>query len=263
MITDEEIGKKYSFAKIQLKSAFIKHLMKLIGSGWILGVDHKYRQVYDAIEPKIPWVFVRRVKEIKCNRHNGVLFGCYEIIPRYCMDCYKVVIRPRTVVELFKLHEVMLNRFPHWIKCKCGVEERSYVNAKYGGYCYTKGLEEGQRTYEEVRKQVSEHISPDVKVVLKRACTEFKEMYGPSDEWDNIKTTKTTNFPREMWDLVEEWVDEKFVFVDANPSQPDEIKWGVMEHWIDFAYAIGDETYKVLTEGKDIKVKDSTYHREV
>ena len=264
MITDKEIVGKYSFKKIQERSFIIKHLMMLLGRGtnWICGIDHKYRQVYNLIEPAVPWVYVRRVENIRCSRHNGILFEQFQIIPRYCMECYKVVIRPRTIVELFKLHEVMLSKFPEWIRCKCGVEERAYVNARYGGYCYTQGLEEGQKTYEEVREQINEHISPDVPVVLKRACTEFKEMYGPSKEWDKIEKTKTTEIPREHWDFVEAWVDEKFEFVKGNPPQPDEIKWAVMEHWMDFAYASGDPTYKIMTEGEDKHVKDTTYHKE-
>jgi len=262
VITDEEIGRKYDFEQMQIKASFIRNASKVLGNGWLYDSDiKKIKQVYNGFEWKVPWVYIKRVPDINCNRHSGILFGCFEIVPRYCMNCYKVVIRPRTIVELFKLHDTMRDFFPEWIKGKCGVEERGYVNARYGGYCYTQGLEEGQKTYEEVRKQVSEHISPDVPVMLKRACTEYKEMYGESDKWDEIKETKTTGYPREMWDMVEDWVDETFIFQDGNPPQPDSIKWGVMEHWMDFAYASGDASYRIFTKGKNKYVNDSTYER--
>jgi len=263
MISDELIVKKYSVKDIAFKASLIKNLAPLLQGGWVYGFDGKIKQVIDGMQVGAPWVYVRRVEDIKCQRHHGVLFSCYKIIPQYCMNCYKVVIRPRTVVELFKLHETMRYHFPDWIKCKCGTEDRPYVNAQYGGYCYTQGLEEGQKAYEEVRRLVDEHISPDVPIVLKRACTEYKEMYGPAANWDEIKEAQGTKYPRKIWDAIEEWVDEKFVFPESNPSQPDDLAWGVMEHWIEFAYAIGDKSYKLLNDGEDIHPIDSTFHREV
>ena len=41
-----------------------------------------------------------------CKRHLSV-FDEFNIIPKYCFNCYKVLIEPRTVVELFKLMMVI------------------------------------------------------------------------------------------------------------------------------------------------------------
>ena len=37
-----------------------------------------------------------------CKRDMAV-FQRFKAIPRYCFDCYKISIEPRTVIELFKL----------------------------------------------------------------------------------------------------------------------------------------------------------------
>ena len=32
-----------------------------------------------------------------------IIFNDYDVIPKYCFDCYKVLITVRSVLELFKL----------------------------------------------------------------------------------------------------------------------------------------------------------------
>src|SRR5574340_1785155 len=78
-----------------------------------------------------------------CARHKEV-FKRFKVIPEYCFDCYKVLIEPRTVVELFKL--LMLFEklaLPLHNTRKCMVEARPDCSGAYKGFVYCRGIEEG------------------------------------------------------------------------------------------------------------------------
>ncbi|MCK4708647.1 MAG: hypothetical protein KAU21_08525, partial [Gammaproteobacteria bacterium] len=79
-----------------------------------------------------------------CARHMSV-FNKFNIIPKYCFACYKVLIEPRTVVELFKLMVVLEKiKLPNDNTRKCIVETREQVSGAYKGFIYCRGIEEGE-----------------------------------------------------------------------------------------------------------------------
>mgnify|MGYP001813469556 CR=1 FL=1 len=79
-----------------------------------------------------------------CERHLSV-FGQFNVIPRYCFDCYKVLIKPRTVMELFKLMMVLAKlELPNDNTRKCIVEIREQVSGTYEGNVYCRGGRRGQ-----------------------------------------------------------------------------------------------------------------------
>jgi hypothetical protein len=226
----EELSKiTKTYCLDQLQYDLIGALMRPGSAEFLLHEDGKLRPAFKVVDPKTPWIFVRPRPFNQCQIWHHILFERLGVFPPQCLDCYKVVVKPRNFKEtimLLELQTMYSERF-----CKVGFEERMYTFGSWGGYFYCRGLEEGQEVYEEVRKMVSEFISPDVDVYLKRGCTEFEMKFGPSDKWE---------VPPEsiIWqDLVDRFVDHpKF------QGQPGLLRQAVLVRWATEAYKMGDKT---------------------
>jgi hypothetical protein len=120
-------------------------------------------------------------------RARMVAFNTYNIIPEYCFGCYKVVIEPRNVVELFKLMALIDEiSLPNDNTRKCLVEVRPIIDGYYKGFVYCQDLSEGRDLLERMKMEVAEGISEGVTVALKRGCTEYRVAYpeyGAFDLW--------------------------------------------------------------------------------
>lgn len=182
-----------------------------------------------------------------CERHLFV-FKTFNIIPKYCFDCYKVSIEPRTVLELFKLMMVFDEPFlPNDNSRKLMVEVRKQISGAYKGLIYCRGTEEGMEILELTRSQVSRKISKDVPVTLKRGCSEYPLAYP--------EYSQGTMEYNEQWRKYEELADKEFVFkippADFSYNHPtfttDEVR--VMLAWLVYAKTIGDLTYQKIYDG--------------
>lgn len=216
-----------------------------------------------------PWVHVSQKSENRCDVWHHMIFNCFNVLPSKCMDCYKVVVAPRTLTELFKLLDVQKSHYTGGA-CKCGIEQREYTHKLYGGYFYNRGLEEGKQSYKMVRMLVDEHISPNVPVSLKRACTEFELRFGPSDKWEETirngffvqpitgETIKVTDIQeRDHWEaMIDAHVD-----IGLKPSGQNHISQiHIMQEWIKFAWRHGDPTTKDHNGGDPLYTPSVTYH---
>jgi len=184
-----------------------------------------------------PWIFIGpRARRKHCQIWNAIYCGKFGIIPRVCrFYCWKTVIKPRNVLELFKLVDVLtlLN-----LPSKCGADRRNYTYGAWAGFVYADSLEEGKEYYRQVRKAVDKAISPEVEVILKRGCTEM-EMLKPSNQWDN--------WPEEERQL--EWqLDDLFCLNEINFSQSQWLINDIKEGWILRAIEIGDPTARQALE---------------
>jgi len=179
-----------------------------------------------------PWDFVNNDKKrgMWCRRAQE-LAEMYNMIPPFCINCWKIVVKPRKHSELILLRNIqreMAENDPDcW--CKCGIELRNYVPGLYGGYFYTDSKEMGINRYKQVRENVPEHIP----VILKRYCTEFEMRCG-----DSIDTEKRQ--PEDVEEL------QKFYFAHIDEplimqAQPKLIKLEVYQGWIDWGWKFGSE----------------------
>ena len=201
-------------------------------------------EIYDtAMAWNTPWHHVRLGERANCHFWNTIMFQNIfkrlpysllqnrKFIPSGCVDCFKVVVRPKTLKQLFALVELQkqLN-----IDCKCGIEQREHVFGLYGGYFYGRGLKEGLENYKTVRKAVDEDpiLGSDTKVILKRGCTEMEHEVGPSDKWEI--------YPEQI--EVERLLYVKFNTDRIIYNQPSHSVDYVHGKWIRFAYQWGDET---------------------
>ena len=248
---------KASFYDWMTAHDILEHLRPLWeGGGFSLREDGKLvGNPKSAIEG--PWHYIKHHWEFDCFTWHQVIFEHIsqrliigqKFVPSKCQECFKVVVRPRTLKELFALEKLQITMDR---PCKCGIEVRDTVHGLYGGYFYNKGLDEGLIRYQEVRKAVNgdKYLTPSVPVILKRGCTEFELACGPSDQW------QTT--PEQL--KIEAMVNQFLVKDDVLRKQPDHVLWHLHRKWIEFAYAHGDSTYAEFTDGKPLFMPPVTYH---
>jgi len=257
------ISTKRDRANLYLKLDRINLIKKLApllrpGGGYHCRIeDGKFVPNSVAMANDAPWVYVKSASDLRCDIFHAVLFNVCELIPSRCRECWKVVVRPRTLRELFDLYELQITM---GVPCKCGMEKRLTTTSLYGGYFYCKGKEQGLERYKEVRELVSKHLSPDTGVVLKRYCTEYEigpKGQGPSNELPDLTED-------ELW--FEKYVIDHFPSVGFGTPQPDHITAQVMQDWIHYAYryhkATGDETYLEFTGGSPLFKSTIFYHEE-
>jgi hypothetical protein len=182
-----------------------------------------------------------------CERHMSV-FDMFNIIPKYCFNCYKVLIEPRTVVELFKLMVVFEKlELPNDNTRKCIVECREQVSGTYRGFIYCKGIEEGNEILKMVQKVISEEISKKIPVTLKRGCSEYALAYP---EYARIGQGTVAMEYKEEWQECEDLADKK---LPVNTQPPVSNTYNrpaytlqdaqVMLAWLKYAATIGDLSY--------------------
>lgn len=176
-----------------------------------------------------PWVHIRQAQGKDCGLWHQVWFNHYGFIPFGCQSCWKVVVRPRTLKEMFELYELM--KFLD-LPSKLGIERRFSVPALFGAYFYNNSYEDGQQCYKFVREAVSQALSPDVKVILKRGCTEMEHAFGDSTKW--MVSEEQAGLEKRLSDL--------FLPMTDQYNQPDAYNEHVMAGWIKFAFAGGDPT---------------------
>ena len=195
-----------------------------------------------------PWLHQTHAENLNCNLWHFFMFNHYQwFVPSQCQECWKVVVGPRSLSELWKLKDL---QWKLGIPSKAGIEVREYTAKLYGGYFYNKGLYNGRKCYKAVREAVNDAISPDVPVLLKRACTEFEMAFPKSSTW------QITDEQMEVEELLNDRVEES-----GNPSgQPDIIRTHIKRIWIHWAYSVADPTYKEFTDGKPLHPPYETYH---
>ncbi len=212
---------------------------------------HIYTRNPTGINVISPWVLENPGPE-PCIWCGKVLMELFGLLPSPALDCYKIVVRPRTVIELMALQKLQAKGK---LSGKCGYESRPEVGANYGGYFYTRSLEEGQKVKEIVRGIVSDAIDPEVPVFLKRGCTELERPipkgYGPSDKWQLQPGQEV--FEKKL----ESIFDDSFRKTGA--TQPEDLKREIIESWLYFAHDRADFSYLEFTNGKYLYPQFVTY----
>lgn len=208
----------------------------------------------------VPWLYVNFKESYNTSKDGEELCDTYHeyftkklgFIHSHCHECYKVVVQPRTIKELYQLYKVMQDlKFPS----KCGIEIRSYVPRLYGGYFYNRGLNQGKDRYSIIKTVVHSRISPEIEVILKRGCSEFEMQFGRSDKWRILDG--------------QEKIEEKFnnLYIQENAGAieyPSHFKANTKIMWLYFAANAKppDMTYLEFTDGEPLtpQVKYVTYH---
>jgi hypothetical protein len=257
-------GAKMQSTPIDVEPSYLEKLMQFnffdVFQG-ILGVTHYVVPGTDKVEtihklvnmPRDTWVHIRHLKENACE-YFWLLEKHLKFVPRHCMNCWKVVVKPQTLEQLFKLEKWMwtLNK-----PSKCGVEDRDYVPQLYGAYFYNRGREAGDDCFEAVRGILAkdELLRPLVDeghIILKRFCSEFEIRVGNSSEYVRP-------------DYADKWEDicEYHFGKQENlgiPATEDTIKYCHLR-WIQFAYDRRDMTALKYNNGHHLYTQPFAYRR--
>jgi len=199
------------------------------------------------------WHYVNNPPDASCEWLHDIC-SLFNFIPTRCLGCWKVVVRPNTLQQLFSLQGLMLEMVAQdpTCYCKCGTEARPYVFGNYGGYFYQTSKEAMQERYLQVRDLVHEKIHPTVKVIPKRYCSEYEKDFGPSDKYEQPEYA--AHWEKEIADGCH--------IVPFEEIQPDLAIRKVMREWIKFAWSIGDPTVYLYTEGAALIAPPVTYYPE-
>lgn len=206
------------------------------------------------------WHHVAHLEELDCHLWHRIMFDIMGFLPTKCLACFKVVVKPRTLRQLFSLLDLQLS---FGLPSKCGTEDRPEVFGNYGGYFYNRGLDAGLVCYRKVRDAVA--ADPDLRsllddrdvngvptrVILKRACTEFERRFGRSDKWGN---------PSDDQAELERRIEDAFYRDYPKVLQSRDVVEHVHEGWIRFAWDRGDETAKDYNGGLPLYPPYVTYH---
>ena len=201
--------------------------------------------------------FWEGVSRAGCAQYTA-LFSDFDVIPEYCFDCYKIVIAPRNVIELFKLLLIFERiELPHNNSRKCMIDQRKYSSAIYKGFVYCRGLEEANNLCKVMQEAVADGISADVPIKLQRGCSEYAQKYP---EYALNPDAKNTFHYRKNWKFYEDFVDKHYVFsgnvdcLDEDGKATDPMREiPAFQFWLSHAAAIGDTSYLILTKGKIIE----------
>jgi hypothetical protein len=237
--------------RLGLGDQFAAKCQMLVANGTCIPVPEGRLEMNVQPGMNSPWVFLTTATQRSCTLWNGLYFKEFGHIPKYCRErCWKNVIKPRTVYELFQLYTTLKSLD---LPSKCGVDKRDYTCGAYAGFNYNDTIEEGREAYKILREAVSDNIHPDVPVFLKKGCTEF-ELVKPSNEW-----LPMTEQEREM----ERQLDDTFKWTSHDYKQPNWQINHIKRSWLKEAYRIADMTYKdVIQQDLDFGPITITYHEE-
>jgi hypothetical protein len=194
---------------------------------------------YRNIMSTTPWCHQKGIPQKHCSLDHDIMFNRFKIITPRCLQCWKVVVTPRTFDELMKLKamEAYMD-----VPSKCGIEMRDYTPKFYGGYFYNNSFEEGRACLEEVKKNTKEFIGPEVadEVILKRGCTEYEMVVGPSPYWH------ITEEQEGLYEIAQSLID-----VPRGAHVQDILQQRMVQiKWFLWAHMNGDMSYKEYNGGK-------------
>ena len=210
-------------------------------------VSPMHAQIFSGITPKM---WKQQNYAAACARHK-LVFNTYNVIPRYCFDCYKISIQPRNVMELFKLVILFKTiKLPDNNTRKCFLRPRKEVAEHYTGLIYFQGLNEARESLNYIKSALAAEISPDIRIFVKRGCTEFARAYPAYAELNENRESYTKE-----WEEIEAEFDKNRLAENLQPIQINAFPSGVitrhdfmvMRTWLSYAKTIGDNSYRRVT----------------
>ncbi|CAK0752119.1 hypothetical protein CCP3SC1_2030004 [Gammaproteobacteria bacterium] len=124
-----------------------------------------------------------------------------------------------------------------------------YSQNLYGAFFYCEGLDQAREIYQQLRTAVDSHpvLGAEVSIRIKRGCSPFEVHCGPSNCW---------TFQEGLVEL-EEYLLPKFLLPEQKKEDND---FAILMHWIEIAYAIGDNTYLEFTRGRRVYPETVSYN---
>ena len=218
-------------------SNFVKETNKIIGKNFA-DLDYNETQIY------------RRNEDfLNCKRHKKV-FDTYDVIPKFCFNCYKVQIEPENLVDLIKLYIIFDNiSLPKNNIRKCMIEKRANMSGKYKGLIYCSSIEESKLIEKKLNVILKNNLNKSTICKIKRGCSEFalkypkynsfkKDSLNYKEDWKNYETLIDNKHPHLTF-------DKKTIPTIKGISLSDVL---IIRNWITFAKMKGDDIHKLITD---------------
>lgn len=223
---------------------------------------------FHEINYDMPWAFVG-MSGRGCNVRNELYWRRFGVIPRHCRtSCYKVVVKPQSVYELYHFHLLLkqLSDLEGW-GGKSGIDIRWYTFGRYAAFMYHANLEKARRCYDHVRDLIdySEHfrLLNEIEsmythelITLKKGCTEMQHpAFGgiPSDLWENHEKVP-------FWEEEEAHLDDMICLDDSSDGQPPWLHNKIVYSWCEYAHMTGDPTYRQVLGEDPFAYSEKLYH---
>jgi type IV secretory pathway VirB4 component len=204
-----------------------------------------------------PWIYISQGRFKYCSiwqlweewfpKWEGEFY-----VPSGCQKCWKVVIRPQTVFELFQLYEILHSSH---LPSKCGEDVRPWTKERWGGFIYADSQEQGHE-YKNliepiVRQMVGGHVADTIH--LKRGCTEYDRKQN-SNEW----------FLTPAQEKLEMYLNDIFIHDRGTFGESPFSIASKKQTFIERANSIGDLTWKMIPglENHNMTVDCVTYNRQ-
>ena len=220
------------YRKLRFDNEIKAGIAKLDGP-WSLGESGRWKPANPKGARGSPWIYTNIASRKKfCHVWNHNFYGQFNHIPSYCrFQCWKVVIKPRNVKEVFECYDIMNQMM---LPGKIGIDLRDYTFGAWAGFFYNETLEQGREVYAIAR----ELIDDDIPVILKRGCTEM-ERGTPSHLWDLVS--------KEFHEK-EQYLNDLIEFEELHFVQAEWLKNEIKERWIGHAIRLGDPTAREMAE---------------
>ena len=209
--------------------------------GWYWSTETGKFTRLAGFDPNLPWISIRREPEYKCKILHEIMFKLFNLLPPFCLNCWKVVAKPKTVEELIICLGVMKELD---LPSNAGATPRPNVFGLYQCYFYNPTLKKAKEVEELVKSKF-----PPMPIYTKRYCTEFEEKFGPSDK------ARATQYAAEIQAELFDKVDYQVITL----SQPDHLLFHIVRKWLELASQAGDESVLKFNDGKPIAAETVKY----
>jgi len=194
----------------------------------------------------------RNGHDLNCDRHHKA-FNKFNIIPKYCFNCFKIQVEVTTVTNLVRLFFIFDQlKLPNDNIRKCFIELRAGISGTYKGLIYCSSNEEAKNIFEIIEPYIQKLMKDNFDIKIKRGCTEFDLAFPGYKETNDLSKIVYD----EEWKNKEELIDleisngskkRKKVFNRSllGTSLGDIL---IMNNWFNYAKLINDESYKNITD---------------
>ena len=197
-------------------------------------------------------IFRKNSKNLNCNRHFKV-FNRFNIIPKFCFNCYKIQINLNNVVDLVKLFFIFNNLYlkNNNIR-KCIVEMRQNIKGNYKGYIYCEGISEAKDIKKKIDQKIKEAKINNFNSNIKHGCSEYYKSYPA---FEKISDNQDKEF-----EYFSNWAEKEKLVDSEEPIRikKDQKIWGetlkgihlsdilTINNWFCYAEVTGDYSYKKI-----------------
>lgn len=200
---------------------------------------------------------------LNCERHLNI-FNKFNLIPRYCFNCFKVQVQTINIAELIKLYFYFnrLNLKNNNIR-KCTIELRNKISGNYKGYIFSNSINDAEQILNLVTKDLINNKIHYKKIEIKHGCTEY---YDKFPKYKSIEQNNFSNIYKSSWEKIENEYDIKHLVEEQNRERiisPTLNKFNlsdflIIKNWAYYSQIIGDDSFAHIfnTNGNSLFIRN-------